>query len=105
MDTPIKAASSELGRGNRVCAHVFCLVCEDRCTPSYAPDKAKLIECVHSDIGYSRCEHVCARSQAIVFGHQLCSKIRLTTLSLFNNNIKKLLCCIKDAKQMIKKLT
>ena len=30
-------------------------------------------------IGYSRCEHICARIQAIVLGLQVCSKMRLTT--------------------------
>ena len=77
IDTPIWAPTPEFGHGTGVCT-CFLFSCEDRCTPCYAPDKAKSMECVHS----YRCEHICARTQEIVLviGHQVCSKMRLTTL-------------------------
>ena len=67
----------EFGHGTGVCT-CFLFSCEERCTPCYAPDKAKSMECVHS----YRCEHICARTQEIVLviGLQVCSKMRLTTL-------------------------
>ena len=59
--------------------------------------------CSQLHTGYSRCEHICARSQAKVLGYQVCSKMRLTTPC--HCLTKKLVFCIKDAKQMIKRLT
>ena len=49
MDTPIYAPTPEFGNGTGVCT-CFLFSCEDRCTPCYAPDKAKSMECLHSYI-------------------------------------------------------
>ena len=108
MDTPIEAPTSEFGYGTGVCTR-FLFSCDDRCTLRVLRSRQGEIDgvCTQLHIGYLRCEHICTRTQVIhvVLGHQVCSKMRLTTLSLFNNNNKKLFCCIKDVKQMIKRLT
>ena len=49
MDKPIYAPKPEYGHGTGVCTRIL-YSCVDRCTPCYAPDKAKLIKCVHSYI-------------------------------------------------------
>ena len=89
-----------------VCSHVFCVFVWTGALPATLPTRRNWSSVFTVTYRVLKVwTHLCQDSGNIVLGLLVCSKMRLTTPCRCLTKKKKLVFCIKDAKQIIKRLT